>query len=814
MTQKNSIKGPGSHRRRNWLALAALCALPLSIAAAFAVDVPAPKPAATTASAATTPAKKEQKKEDPKAWKVAEGWKFDIIAQNPVIHHPSVLYPAPDGRIFLAEDPMDMSGSSKEPHDRIIVIHPDGHITTFAENLYAVFGLQYIDGKLYVHHTPKLSVFTDSNSVGIDRVDLIDSDNPAPNVNGSGFNDHIPSNIRLAMDGYLYMTTGDKGIYAESNVDHRKAVIQGGGILRIRPDGTDMEVFANGTRNHLDAAINAEDELFTYDNTDDGLGWWTRFTHIVDGGYYGYPYAYRPPENAQKQALDKAKQEWEKANKDKPEAEKSPKPAEGIATPFKPWTLWRIEEYAGGSPTGSVAYNEDALPVEFHGNIFNSEWGKGDIERIAVERSGGTYKVTKREVILKGGPTPLRPVGIQVAADGSGILVADWNYDGWRNPTLDRGRLIKLTYTGKLAPMAKPSWYIAAAQGGKCEVPTPELIGALSHPAQSVRLVAQRRIAERGSQAIAPLVALLNDAKAPNHARWHAIWTLDRIDAGKVARDSIIAILKDSKIDLTVRMQAARQLGTRAAKEAVPALLSALTEEDEALRFRAATALGRIGELAAVNALIDKLSDKDLFTHFAIFTALNRIGRANAAAWEPLVNALGSEQTEIREGAALAMRETYDSALARLLATYASTNGKPAAARAAAIAVLAPLQKQPKPWIPTQSELKWWGTMPARNPAPRKEIEWDGTKLVMEAIRAALGDENTIIRHAAVQALRVAPDPSVNDTLIKLFETDTSPPPKRPAGPSWWTKCSLRRSRIPISSPAPSRPPKPPVALR
>ena len=32
-------------------------------------------------------------------------------------------------------------------------------------------------------------------------------------------------------------------------------------------------------------AITSEDEIFTYDNTDDGHGWWTRFTHMVDGGF-------------------------------------------------------------------------------------------------------------------------------------------------------------------------------------------------------------------------------------------------------------------------------------------------------------------------------------------------------------------------------------------------------------------------------------------------------------------------------------------------------------------------------------------------
>ena len=70
--------------------------------------------------------------------------------------------------------------------------------------------------------------------------------------------------------------------------------VPGGGVLRLKPDGSKLEVYSRGTRNHLDVALNSEDELFSYDNTDDGLGWWTRYTHMVDGGYYGYPWDYRP----------------------------------------------------------------------------------------------------------------------------------------------------------------------------------------------------------------------------------------------------------------------------------------------------------------------------------------------------------------------------------------------------------------------------------------------------------------------------------------------------------------------------------------
>ena len=783
---QNHRKGLRWHAR-NWIWLAAMCVAPLGVGMSSSWGAEGAKPqAAATKPAQTKPA---EKKEDKDGWKPADHWKLDILAEKPAIHYPSVVFPAPDGRIFLAEDPMDMKGSSKEPTDRILVIHPDGKITVFAEGLYAVFGLQYMDGKLYVHHTPKLSVFTDVDGVGKNRVDLIDSDNPSPNVNGSGFNDHVPSNIRLGMDGYLYVSTGDKGIYnAQSKIDHTKATIHGGGIMRLRPDGTGLEVYSTGTRNHLDVAVNSEDELFTYDNTDDGLGWWCRFSHMVDGGNYGYPYDYRPAENdkegmhawdAQKRTYEKDKQDWEKANKDKPAAQQSPRPMEPYASPLKPWTLWRMDEYGGGSPTGSVAYNEEALPDEFHGNIFASEWGKGQVERFVVERSGGTYKVVKQEVILKGGPGTLRPVGIQVLQDGSGILVADWNYAGWRNAQADAGRLLKLTYTGKQNSVAKPSWYIAAATGKKFEATTEELIAALSHPAQSVRLVAQRRIAERGRDAVGPLIALLNDAKAPSHARWHAIWTLDGMDDGKGVREAIIGVLKSSQADVSVRMQAARELGTRKVKEAVPALIAALQEENEALRFRAATALGRIGDVAAIQPLIGQLGDRDLFTHYAIFKALNRIATANPKGWEPIVAALGSEKTEVREGAALAMHETYDEMLVKLLGSFIGNTSQSSDARAAAVAAIAPLQKQRKPWEPTSTDLKWWGTMPARNPAPPKELEWAGTHAVMEAIRSALNDGNDLVRHAAVQGFKFAPDPAATDTLVKLFESDKDVPTRK-----------------------------------
>lgn len=656
-------------------------------------------------------------------------WKVEVVAAPPQLKHPSVVCCAPDGRVFVAEDPMDMGNDSSKPTDRILCFHPDGKITVFAENLYAVFGLAYIDGKVYVHHCPKFSVFTDDNGVGKDRKDLIATTNPRPNT---GFNDHIPANIRLGMDGWLYMSVGDKGIFGAVGTDGSKAELRGGGVIRLRPDGTKLEVFSRGTRNHLDVALNAEDEIFTYDNTDDGNGWWTRVTHMVDGGAYGYPWDYKPR---------------------------------------RPYTLWMMTDYGGGSPTGALAYNEDALPESYRGNLFMCEWGRKQLLRLTVERDGGSYKIVNRENFLTAGTTEFRPVGIAVSPDGMSLYVADWNYGGWKQPVV-AGRLLKVTYTGAAsAAVEKPKWYVPAASGKPFEATVAELTKGLFHPAQAVRLVAQRRLAERGAEAVEAVTAVLADPKAPPRARWSAIWTLDAI-GGKVATDAVLKVLTDA--DASVRRQAARQLGNRGVKDAVPALTKLLDDKDASVRFHAATALGRIGDASAMTALQKVLGQTDLFARYAAFTALNRIGRASPTAWPQIVSGLTDTAPAIREASAFALRETFDAALVDALRDFAADPKRGTDARVVALKLLADASRQPPAW-----DGKWWGTQPVKSPPPPHTVEWAGTPVAFKAIRALLADADAKVRVAAVEAIAAAGGPESTADLVAAFNASSDLVQKR-----------------------------------
>jgi glucose/arabinose dehydrogenase len=229
----------------------------------------------------------------------------------------------------------------------------------------------------------------------------------------------------------------------------------------MRPNGTELEVFSTGIRNILDVAINAEDDVFTYDNTDE-RDWWSRLTHMVEGGFYGYPYDFKPR---------------------------------------RPHILWMMEDYGGGAATGTLGYNEDALPIDYHGNLFLADFGRRQVMRLRIARDGATYKVVAREEDLLSGPPEFRPVGIAWAPDGLSMYVCDWNHiDDKENVKV--GRLLKVSYTGKSHALPNPVWYLPAAMGRKFEASTPDLVSGLSHPSHNVRMVAQRRLVSAGPRSL------------------------------------------------------------------------------------------------------------------------------------------------------------------------------------------------------------------------------------------------------------------------------------------------------------------------
>ena len=93
-----------------------------------------------------------------------------------------------------------------------------------------------------------------------------------------------------------------------------------------------------------------------------------------------------------------------------------------------------------------------------------------------------------------------------------------------------------------------------------------------------------------------------------------------------------------------------------------------------------------------------------MFARYAAFTALNRIGTNAPSAWVAIVRGLESKSARVREGTVFALRETYDSSLLTELTKLLRNTTKPAAARRAALELIAALHHQ-QPWASEHSNV-------------------------------------------------------------------------------------------------------------
>ncbi|HWE38981.1 MAG TPA: PVC-type heme-binding CxxCH protein [Isosphaeraceae bacterium] len=652
--------------------------------------------------------------------KVPDGFEIRLVAAVPAVEYPCQVATAPDGSLFVAEDPMDQVGPYEVDNGRILLFKDGKDPVVFAEGFRAIFGMAWHDGALYVMNMPRLTVLRDTDGDGKadEKAELYKDLGPGP-IKGA-LNDHIVSGLQFGIDGYLYISVGDKGVPKAHGRDGSTVTLKGGGVLRCRPDGTKLELYSSGTRNHLEPNLDDRDNLFTYDNTDDGLGWWTRVTHHIDGGYYGYAYDYH----------------------DRPDR-----------------MLNRIAEFGGGSPCGGVVYKEDAWPEKYRGRVFWAEWGKREVPAFRFKPDGASFKIDNQEQFVSPGDVgDFRPIDLALSYDGKTLYIADWSMGGWGNKNEKLGRVFAVTCKDEIKQQPR----------GSDDDPIDAQIKALDHPSFNERMRAQLALIKKGKAALGPVTTALAAETTPPLARRHLIWALDGIAGGTPgATGPLVAILKGREADL--RAQAARALGERKVKEAVAALVPVLNDREPAVRLQAIIALGRIGDPRAVAPILPHLAEDDPYLAFSSRVALRRIGD-----WKGIARGLTGRDPKVRAGALLSLEEVYDPEAVAVLSRYAADAKHPADERAKALGFLAASHHKAPPW-----DGRWWGTQPARGGPPAKTIAWKGTEAVVKAVRQALKDPAAPVRIAAVKAVRDAKDRAALPELRRRLSEETDQDARR-----------------------------------
>ncbi len=194
---------------------------------------------------------------------------------------PRWLATAPNGDLFVAD-----SGAGD-----VVVLHVQGGVarsrTVFADRLNMPFGIAFNRGYVFVANTNEVVRFPFDPATSARRGDA----EHVLDLPGLGYNQHWTRSLAFSADGsVLYVSVGSKtNVSIES--DARR-----GAILAASTDGRDARVYASGLRNAVGigtnpwsaalwATVNERDDI-SDDEPED------YFTHVVDGGFYGWPYSY------------------------------------------------------------------------------------------------------------------------------------------------------------------------------------------------------------------------------------------------------------------------------------------------------------------------------------------------------------------------------------------------------------------------------------------------------------------------------------------------------------------------------------------
>ncbi len=214
--------------------------------------------------------------------KAPKNFDLTIYAAPPDISYPTCLAATPNGDLFVG---IDENGSLDQKPGRGRVVKcvdstRSGHADQFT--IFATMdsprGITYDGDTLYVLHPPFITAYHDGGNGVCDRETTLVS-GLAHDLKWRGA-DHTTNGLRMGIDGWLYIASGDYGALQAVGKDGTKLQFKGGGVMRVRPDGSHLEVVARGERNIYDIAIDPVMNLFTCDNTNDGDAWNVRLAHV------------------------------------------------------------------------------------------------------------------------------------------------------------------------------------------------------------------------------------------------------------------------------------------------------------------------------------------------------------------------------------------------------------------------------------------------------------------------------------------------------------------------------------------------------
>jgi putative heme-binding domain-containing protein len=602
---------------------------------------------------------------------------------------PACLAVAATGEVYVGVDMMGSLG--KEPGKGMILKlvdkdndgKMDGH-TEFAR-VDNPRGIIVKGDQVFVLHTifsaetkkatgMDLVVFEDKNHDGV----ADGSEKPLlqhisnPNMLAERGTDHATNGIRMGIDGWIYIAVGDFGFYDAVDRGGKKLTMLGGGIVRVRPDGTETEIYSHGTRNIYDVAIDPYMNVFTRDNTNDGGGWNIRFSHQLQSGEYGYPLLFQN---------------------------------------FTDEILPALVDLGGGSGTGALFMDEPTWPEKYNHVPMMADWGRSELYIHRVTPDGASFTQKQEDFIEL-------PQITDLDVDGSGRLyLSAWDGAGYEGSP-SKGYVIRAVPTN-WAYKAFPDVQAASVK---------ELAALLTSASAVARLNASQELLNRpAGEAAKAAWDVVADTKQPLYARVAGLYTYTQL-AGESGTPALVQLTEDKDLEEFALKALADRKGRLTSVPTAP-FIKALKNPSARVQAAAIIGLGRLGRTGAATALLQTSvpasfaapakgtegphatpNSAIIPAHLAVraLVSLNAVSECVAA--------IGTENSTL---ALWALRYMHDNrAVDGLITAYGQT--KSPKLKKQILTTLARLYKEEAPYDGSW----WWGTRPDSHGPYYKAITW------------------------------------------------------------------------------------------
>jgi glucose/arabinose dehydrogenase/mono/diheme cytochrome c family protein len=532
------------------------------------------------------PAPVRTPEEQAATFKLAPGFRAELVAANPLVGDPVAMQFGPDGRLWVLEMrgymPNPDGEGEREPVGVIAVLTDtdgDGRFDrrqVFADKLVMARAISLVGDGLLVAEPPILWFMRDTNGDGVadERTQVADdygnTNNPEHNSNG----------LMWALDNWIYSANHTVRFRYEGNGKFKRENTVTRGQWGISQDDTGR-IFYNSNSDPLrhDAIPSA------YLRRNANFEATGANVQLVPGRLPIWPSRMTPGVNRGYQILNDE---------------------------------YKITSMTAAS--GPVVYRGTLFPAEFRGDAFVPEPTGNLIKRIKLTEQDGALSganAYEGAEFMTSTDERFRPVNLYNGPDGA-LYVVDF-YRGLvqhriyltsflRKQVEERG-LDKGIGNGRIWRIVPDGAPKAKYDVGLAKASTNELIEKLGDGNGWVRDTAQRLLIEQRDPAAA--IALRKaalDAKRPALARLHALWTLEGIVAG-IDRATVVAAVND--VDPRV-VAAAVRVGESlmqpvSADADVIARVSALvkTRTEPAIRLQLALSLGQAKTAAADAALAE-----------------------------------------------------------------------------------------------------------------------------------------------------------------------------------------------------------------